>query len=103
MNKEDRHKYKEAAKRGNSNLILNKFILDKERYDKELKNLDNFSKNLHKPKKCLSAYMIFVKEVSDSILKQTLIIDKTKDCQGKSRNGSSYSYEKSRNRLANND
>lgn len=66
MNKEDRHKYKEAAKRGNSYLNLIN-CLDKERYDKELKNLDNFSKNLHKPKKCLSAYMIFVKEVRELI------------------------------------
>ena len=38
--------------------------VDKERYEKELKNLAKHSKTLHKPKKCLSAYMIFVKEVS---------------------------------------
>ena len=39
------------------------FILDKERYDKELKSLESYSTHLKKPKKCLSAYMIFVKEV----------------------------------------
>jgi hypothetical protein len=44
-----------------------KFILippiDKERYEKELRALETFSEKLKKPKKCLSAYMIFVKEV----------------------------------------
>ena len=39
------------------------FFIDKERYEKELKSLESFSDNLKKPKKCLSAYMIFVKEV----------------------------------------
>ena len=63
MSKEDKHKYKEAAKRGKHHrlLIMN---VDKERYWGELKALDGLSKNLYKPKKCLSAYMIFVKEVS---------------------------------------
>ena len=37
---------------------------DKERYEKELRSLESFSEKLKKPKKCLSAYMIFVKEVS---------------------------------------
>ena len=37
--------------------------LDKERYEKELRSLESFSEKLKKPKKCLSAYMIFVKEV----------------------------------------
>ena len=36
---------------------------DKERYEKELRSLESFSEKLKKPKKCLSAYMIFVKEV----------------------------------------
>ena len=35
---------------------------DKERYEKELKSLEQFNSNIRKPKKCLSAYMIFVKE-----------------------------------------
>ena len=38
--------------------------VDKERYDKELKQLEGQSESIKKPKKCLSAYMIFVKEVS---------------------------------------
>jgi len=37
--------------------------VDRERYEKELKTLESYSPNLKKPKKCLSAYMIFVKEV----------------------------------------
>lgn len=56
MGKEEKHKYKEAAKR------------DKERYWSELKALDSLSKNLYKPKKCLSAYMIFVKETRPKIV-----------------------------------
>lgn len=43
--------------------------VDKERYDSELRNLDNFSNNLHKPKKCLSAYMIFVQETRPVIVR----------------------------------
>jgi len=62
MNKEDRHKYNVLAKRGKFKFEFS--CLDKERYDKELKGLVKFSKSLYKPKKCLSAYMIFVKEVS---------------------------------------
>ncbi|TNV85032.1 hypothetical protein FGO68_gene4044 [Halteria grandinella] len=54
--KEDRQKYKEAAKK------------DKDRYEKELKSLEAFSNNLKKPKKCLSAYMIFVKETRPKIV-----------------------------------
>lgn len=74
MSKEEKQKYKEAAKRGKLPdqittfqvfwiLSILIFVLDKDRYDNELKNLDKYSNNLHKPKKCLSAYMIFVKEV----------------------------------------
>jgi len=50
MTKEDKQEYKEAAKK------------DKERYERELKSLEQFNSNIRKPKKCLSAYMIFVKE-----------------------------------------
>jgi hypothetical protein len=50
LSKEDRQRFKEAAKK------------DKERYERELKKLENHSEMLKKPKKCLSAYMIFVKE-----------------------------------------
>ena len=38
--------------------------VDKERYDRELRLLEGQSETIKKPKKCLSAYMIFVKEVS---------------------------------------
>ena len=68
LTKDDRSKYKEAAKRGKAFLKRwgpnFEFFIDKERYEKELKSLESFSDNLKKPKKCLSAYMIFVKEVS---------------------------------------
>jgi hypothetical protein len=47
-------------------LIIN--FIDKERYEKELRSLESYSEKLKKPKKCLSAYMIFVKEVSYTIL-----------------------------------
>ena len=43
--------------------ILELILLDKERYEKELRSLESYSERLKKPKKCLSAYMIFVKEV----------------------------------------
>eukprot|EP00347_Sterkiella_histriomuscorum_P011021 403374052 len=49
LSKTDRLKYKEASKR------------DRDRYEKELKTLEDFSDNLKKPKKCLSAYMIFTR------------------------------------------
>ena len=62
LTKEDRSKYKEAAKRGNTSFRINIYCIDKERYEKELKSLESHSINLKKPKKCLSAYMIFVKE-----------------------------------------
>lgn len=58
LTKEDRQKYKEAAKK------------DKERYEKELRSLESFSEKLKKPKKCLSAYMIFVKETRPLIVEQ---------------------------------
>ena len=43
-------------------------ILDKERYEKELRSLESHSDMLKKPKKCLSAYMIFVKETRPLIV-----------------------------------
>jgi len=58
LTKEDRQKYKEAAKK------------DKERYEKELRALEKFSTKLKKPKKCLSGYMIFVKETRPLIVEQ---------------------------------
>lgn len=56
LNKEERQRFKEAAKK------------DKERYERELKKLENHSDLLKKPKKCLSAYMIFVKETRPQIV-----------------------------------
>jgi len=50
LSKEQRSQYKDSAKK------------DKERYEIDLKLLQNFAPELKKPKKCLSAYMIFVKE-----------------------------------------
>lgn len=41
---------------------------DKERYERELKTLENQSSTIKKPKKCLSAYMIFVKETRPKIV-----------------------------------
>jgi hypothetical protein len=43
--------------------MLPLLFLDKERYEKELRSLESYSESIKKPKKCLSAYMIFVKEV----------------------------------------
>jgi hypothetical protein len=70
LSKEDKQKYKDQARKGrilsffyiHSN--YNNIFLDKERYEKELRSLESYSEKLRKPKKCLSAYMIFVKEVS---------------------------------------
>lgn len=42
-------------------------LIDKERYEKELRSLESYSTKIKKPKKCLSAYMIFVKEVTFSL------------------------------------
>lgn len=42
----------------------NFWFSDKERYEREQKQLESHSATLRRPKKCLSAYMIFVKEVS---------------------------------------
>lgn len=58
LTKEERQRYKEAAKK------------DKERYEKELKSLESHSTVLKKPKKCLSAYMIFVKETRPLIVEK---------------------------------
>jgi hypothetical protein len=81
LTKEDRQRYKEAAKRGK--LLFSHFIfaiilkilqcvnfyqIDKERYEKELRSLESHSNLLKKPKKCLSAYMIFVKETRPLIV-----------------------------------
>ena len=62
-------------------IFLNLF-LDKERYDKELKNLYSQSSTLHKPKKGLSSYMIFVQELSKNIRSIIFFIDKTPNCEG---------------------
>lgn len=45
------------------------FPVDKERYEREQKLLESHSATLKRPKKCLSAYMIFVKEVSILVFK----------------------------------
>lgn len=43
-------------------------VTDKERYERELRQLETQSKSIKKPKKCLSAYMIFVKETRPRIV-----------------------------------
>lgn len=43
---------------------------DKDRYEKQIKKLEGSSANLKKPKKCLSAYMIFVKETRPRIVEE---------------------------------
>ena len=62
LSKEDKQKYKDSARKGE--IFCTNFDIDKERYEKELRSLESYSENLKKPKKCLSAYMIFVKEVN---------------------------------------
>jgi hypothetical protein len=47
-------------------------MIDKERYEKELRSLESHSDMLKKPKKCLSAYMIFVKETRPLIVEAHL-------------------------------
>ena len=61
LDKGARQTYKDMARKGEI-IGLNRGV-DRERYEKELKTLESYSPNLKKPKKCLSAYMIFVKEV----------------------------------------
>lgn len=56
LSKQDRVPYKEQARK------------DKERYEKQLKELQGISSGIKRPKKCLSAYMIFVKEVRKQIV-----------------------------------
>lgn len=56
MNKEERQPYKDKARK------------DKERYEFQLKQLTGSSTTLKRPKKCLSAYMIFVKETRPRIV-----------------------------------
>ena len=56
LSKEDRVRFKELAKK------------DKDRYHQEIKTLSYYSDTLRKPKKCLTAYMIFVKETRPAIL-----------------------------------
>jgi hypothetical protein len=76
--------------------VLIIWYLDKERYEKELRSLESFSEKLKKPKKCLSAYMIFVKEVKYILLN---LLDPTINRWCSSRDGSLVSYAGSREKL----
>lgn len=67
--------------------------LDKERYEKELRSLESYSEKLKKPKKCLSAYMIFVKEVF--YINIIIFLDKTINCRSSSWDGSFASNARS--------
>ena len=68
LTKEERQRYKESAKRGKIENKPQLIWVDKERYEKELRSLESHSEQLKKPKKCLSAYMIFVKETRPQIV-----------------------------------
>jgi len=70
MTKDDRMTYKMEAKRGKFTFYLTHLwiIVDKERYERELRLLESQSDAIKKPKKCLSAYMIFVKETRPKIV-----------------------------------
>ena len=63
MTKQETLQYRELAKKGKSFYLSYTSSLDKERYEQELKSLSALDPTLAKPKKCLSAYMIFVQEV----------------------------------------
>lgn len=58
LTKEERMPYRERARK------------DTDRYNQEIRQLEGYSTTLKKPKKCLSAYMIFVKETRPSIVEQ---------------------------------
>ena len=58
LSKKERWPYNEQAR------------VDKDRYDQEIKLLENKSAKLKKPKKCLSAYMIFVRETRPAIVEK---------------------------------
>jgi hypothetical protein len=58
LTKEERMPYRERARK------------DTDRYNQEIRLLEGYSTTLKKPKKCLSAYMIFVKETRPSIVEQ---------------------------------
>jgi len=72
LTKEEKQKYKEAAKHGKLKfwkltiriLTISLDKLDKERYASELKDLTHSNKSLNKPKKPLTPYMLFVREVN---------------------------------------
>lgn len=70
LTKAQKQKYKEAAKRGKCRLSVDT-DLDKERFAQELVELSKGQDDtlLYKmPKKPLTAYMFFVREVSDQLL-----------------------------------
>lgn len=90
LSKEEKQRYKEAAKEGKNwtwgadGLMIN---LDKERYGKELKELARSNKTLNKPKKPLTPYMLFVREVSRlsyfcKMISKYLHLDKAESGQG---------------------
>ena len=62
MSEKQKSPYRGLARKGIAAIIL--IMIEKERYDNEMKKLKEISGDLIVPKKSLSAYMIFVKEVS---------------------------------------
>jgi len=73
LTKEEKQHFKEAAKLGKY-FRFQIFHLDKERYIKELRELTKSNKTLEKPKKPLTPYMLFVREVSKNILFSTISV-----------------------------
>lgn len=68
LTKDEKLKYKELAKMGkfklkNINCLI---FVDKERYLTELRDLTKCNKTLDRPKKPLTPYMLFVRDVSNS-------------------------------------
>lgn len=62
LSKEEKVRYKEFAKLGK--ITISQLLIDKERYSKELKELTLCNKSIPRPKKPLTPYMLFVREVS---------------------------------------
>ncbi len=74
------------------------FFADKDRYERELRRLGEHNSDLKRPKKCLSAYMIFVKEVS-RFSGSPLSEDKALDRGGQPNDARARCHERSRQRL----
>ena len=80
LSKEEKNAYKEAAKNG---IIIGISYtgIDKERYEREVQNLTMSDQKVSRPKKPMTPYMIFVREVRIKFRRDhNFFIDKTKSC-----------------------